>query len=357
MTSPSQTQGLRPRPLRILVGVQDEGSNGIETYAEQVAIAGCRAGHEVTLLTTVPSIADQVQRRMGEVQFDVVTLDLSPLSARRRYLERLWPQLQTDRVGSALHVSAKGKLRGRVFDAIHLNRAALAPYVDKLAKRVYVAGWFYPHDLSARAHETWQHARGPVLRRSVITAKSLCFFRADEIGYRAATEVVACTETLAAQLRGLGLRATACPPPIRVSPFQADDADHSAVDTWRLLICGADLSHPRKNLIDAVRALAKLAKSNRRITLRAIGQNPELLIREAVNLPENVSLEVLGPKSPQEVHHEMRCAHLLVLPSLYEEWGYVVVESILNGTPVVTYPVYPFADMLDGGLGVVASEK
>jgi glycosyltransferase involved in cell wall biosynthesis len=50
----------------------------------------------------------------------------------------------------------------------------------------------------------------------------------------------------------------------------------------------------------------------------------------------------------------MRRAHAFLLPSLYEEWGYVAVESILSGTPVVAYPVYPFADMLAGGLGAVA---
>lgn len=52
----------------------------------------------------------------------------------------------------------------------------------------------------------------------------------------------------------------------------------------------------------------------------------------------------------------MRRADVFVLPSLYEEWGYVAVESILSGTPVATYPVYPFSDMLAGGLGVVAME-
>jgi hypothetical protein len=52
----------------------------------------------------------------------------------------------------------------------------------------------------------------------------------------------------------------------------------------------------------------------------------------------------------------MRRAHALLLPSLYEEWGYVAIESILSGTPVASYPVYPFADMLQNGVGVVAEE-
>ena len=32
------------RPLRVLVGVQDDGMNGIENYAEQTALAACAAG-------------------------------------------------------------------------------------------------------------------------------------------------------------------------------------------------------------------------------------------------------------------------------------------------------------------------
>jgi glycosyltransferase involved in cell wall biosynthesis len=53
----------------------------------------------------------------------------------------------------------------------------------------------------------------------------------------------------------------------------------------------------------------------------------------------------------------MRHADAFLLPSLYEEWGYVAVESLLNGTPVVAYPVYPFQSMLARNLGMVAKER
>ena len=52
----------------------------------------------------------------------------------------------------------------------------------------------------------------------------------------------------------------------------------------------------------------------------------------------------------------MRSADVFLCPSLYEEWGYAAVESLLCGTPVATFPVYPFHSMLDEGLGEIAED-
>ena len=51
----------------------------------------------------------------------------------------------------------------------------------------------------------------------------------------------------------------------------------------------------------------------------------------------------------------MRQAQALLMPSLFEEWGYVAVEAALQGTPVVSLPVYPFPEMLAGRLGRCAA--
>jgi glycosyltransferase involved in cell wall biosynthesis len=121
-------------------------------------------------------------------------------------------------------------------------------------------------------------------------------------------------------------------------------------------LCCGDLSHPRKNIGHALRAAGLLACSDRRVVVRVIGGNAAALEAEVAQLPATVAVEFIGTKSPLEVREEMKRADVFLLPSLYEEWGYVAVESILSGTPVVTNPVYPFADMLAGGLGVVARE-
>jgi glycosyltransferase involved in cell wall biosynthesis len=191
--------------------------------------------------------------------------------------------------------------------------------------------------------------------------KSPAFYLADDRGFRAVDGVVALTPALAAQLRQKGLPAFACPAPVSSNADSIGPSSHDSPtdgDVLHLLICSADLSHPRKNLGDAVRAAGAIARRGRLVRLRAIGRRPHAVEQAARALPprlwRDLSLEILGPRHPSEVRDEMRRADVLLLPSLYEEWGYVAVESILSGTPVAAFPVYPFPDMLAGGLGVVA---
>lgn len=340
--------------MRVLVGVQDEGFNGIETYAEQVALAGAAAGHDVTLLVTTDGVAESVRKRTEATSLTVISLGLASPSKSRVLAQRLWPQLHTQRVGDALRKLMRSSANG--FDVVHLNRPALAPWAEGEAQ-VFVAGWYYPHAPVERLTETWNHTQGHLARRVVLAAKSIAYYAGDAQGYRASTVVVACTETLAAQLRAQGHRAIACPPPVRASDASEELSEPSDGGPIRLLLCCGDLSHPRKNLAHALRATGLLAESSsRRIVVRVIGANASALEAEAAALGASVSVEFLGTRSPQAVREEMQQAHALLLPSLYEEWGYVAVESILSGTPVVTYPVYPFADMLAGGLGVIARE-
>jgi glycosyltransferase involved in cell wall biosynthesis len=339
--------------MRVLVGVQDEGFNGIETYAEQVALAGLAAGHQVTLLVTTDRVAESVRKRTEGAQLTVISLGLASPSKSVVLAQRLWPQLHTQRVGEALRKLMRS---GSAFDVVHLNRPALAPWVEGEAQ-IFVAGWYYPHAPVERLTETWNHTQGHVARRVVLAAKSIAYYAGDAQGYRASTVVVACTETLAAQLRAQGHRAIACPPPVRMNQAGEQLTEPSDSGPVRLLLCCGDLSHPRKNLAHALRATGLFSESSsRRIIVRVIGANASALEAEAAALGASVSVEFLGTRSPEAVREEMQQAHALLLPSLYEEWGYVAVESILSGTPVVTYPVYPFADMLSGGLGVIARE-
>jgi len=354
-----QTPAAPRRALRVLVGVQDEGMNGVESYAEQVALAASAAGHRTTLLATTAAVADAVRARVAGSGVHVIDAGLPPVSAAQLLAERLAPGLATRRVGRAVRRLVRDGLGG--FDVVHLNRARLAPAVQGAAPRVFCAGWFYPHAAAPRLAETWRHTRGSTPRRLALTAKSLVYFVGDARGYRAVTAVVACTETLAAQLRTRGVPAVACPPPVRADARQADDAPDDR-GTLALLVCSGDLSHPRKNLGDAVRAAALLARPDRPVVLRAIGHGADALTHALADVERqrpgrehpHLRVEFLGPLPPADVRREMRRAHAFLLPSLYEEWGYVAVESILSGTPVVAYPVYPFADMLAGGLGAVA---
>lgn len=362
---PSKTRSSRaPKPtLRVCVAIQDDGLSGIESYAEQVAIASATAGHDTTLVVTTKQVANAVRARLASFEsrqsIKLVDTGIKPRTAAVILADRLVPHLHTQRVGDAFVRTLK-KLGG-TFDVIHLNRPALAPWAAPFGARLFVAGWFFPHAAGPRLAETWRHTRGFLPRRALITAKSLSYFAGDDRGYRAATSVVTCTEMLASQLRSQGLRAVACPPPVRVPRHATSEYGPPKDGALHLLVCAGDLSHPRKNLNDAIRAAGLLARPGRPVIMRAVGANSESLEPKAKRVKlapgAHFELECLGVLSPTEVQREMRRSHALVLPSLYEEWGYVAIESILSGTPVISYPVYPFGDLLTGELGVVALER
>jgi glycosyltransferase involved in cell wall biosynthesis len=247
---------------------------------------------------------------------------------------------------------------GEQFQIAHLNHPALAASFRPWAKSVLVAGWFYPHDLFQRIGATWGHTRGSPLRRGILTVKSVSYFLGDAHGYRAADAVVVPTELLAGQLRGQGIRAMVCPPPVRVAEGrEVFQQPQEASVGKRLVACAGDLSHARKNLMDAIDALKLLSPSVRPVHLEMIGGNAEKLCARATRLPEGISVSFPGSLKPFEVQQRMRRADALVLPSLYEEWGYVAIEALLMGTPVITYPVYPFREMLGDDLGFVASDR
>jgi glycosyltransferase involved in cell wall biosynthesis len=356
-----KTKSRRPKKaLRVCVAIQDDGLSGIESYAEQVAIASATAGHDTTLIVTTNQVAQAVRARLaGFESLKVVDTGIRPRTAAVVLADRLVPQLHTQRIGDAFVRTLKKQ--GVAYDVIHLNRPGLAPWASAFGSRLFVAGWFFPHAAGPRLAETWRHTRGFLPRRALITAKALSYYAGDQRGYRAATSVVTCTEMLASQLRSQGLRAVACPPPVRVPRHETSEYGPPRDGALHLLVCAGDLSHPRKNLNDAIRAAALLARPGRPVIMRAVGANSDSLEPKArrvkVASGAHFELQSIGVLPPAEVQREMRRSHALVLPSLYEEWGYVAIESILSGTPVISYPVYPFADLLTGGLGVVAEER
>ena len=337
--------------LRVLVGVQGGGFNGIDAYAEQVASTAAMAGHDVTLLVTTPKTAEALRARV-DPRIQVVDLGMSEPTRWTVLADRMSSRVAMSRIEDELVPVLEE--RKEKWDIAHQNRPALAGSVRPFVKRIFVAAWFYPHEPIGRVVETWHHARGALPRRVALTAKSVSYYLGDVRGYRDADVVLAPTEVLAKQLRRLGHDTAVCPPPVRLVGKQ--ETQHTNDGRKRLLAVSGDLSHPRKNLLTAVEAVHKLAERGQVLTLTFVGRNEERLRKASLSMPANVQVEFTGPLPPGEVHARMRVADAFLLPSLYEEWGYVAVESALAGTPVVTLPVYPFEPMLAGGLGVLASD-
>jgi glycosyltransferase involved in cell wall biosynthesis len=184
--------------------------------------------------------------------------------------------------------------------------------------------------------------------------KSLAHYWNDRKGYSASDCVVAPTQLLADQLEAMGIHAVACPPPS--GRFELNDADgpdlNRRVDGRRrvTMICG-DLSHPRKNIGAGIDAVRLLADGGLKIDLELIGGNFDALERHLGALASSVRVETPGPLPRAQVLNRLQRTDALVVPSLYEEWGYVATEALLSGTPVVAFPVYPFVEILGAPLG------
>lgn len=338
-------------PLRVVIGVHDGGISGVNTYAEHVAAAAAAASVEVTLLATHAALALTLERRLVGTGVRVVDLGLDPPTAWQRRRERLSPGYAARRLRAAIRL---GLPRLGHYDVAHANHPALAAALRPLADRVVVAAWFHPHAPIGRAVATWEHTGRRFPRSVAMAVKGVLHYRNDVRGYRAADCAVAPTLLLTEDLRRAGIPALHSPPPCRVvggGPRAERDGDPAS----RLLVCSGDLAHPRKNVALAIAAVGLLAARGRPIALDLVGRNAGRLEAALDRLPHDVEVRRLGSLPPSEVHALMRDADAFLLPSLFEEWGYVAVEAALQGTPVVSLPVYPFPEMLAGRLGRCAS--
>jgi glycosyltransferase involved in cell wall biosynthesis len=219
--------------------------------------------------------------------------------------------------------------------------------------------------------ETWRHTKGQTLRRVVITGKSVGHYRSDELGFRNSDLVVAPTAVLAEQLASRGIPAVTCFPPCGFtpserasaglrSPARAADADGPRQGRpdglVRLVTCCGDLGHPRKNVKAALEAAGCLARRGIAVEYELIGGNAAAVRATVDALPPGVRVAFSGLLEPAEVYERVGAADVFVFPTLFDEWGYVVPEALICGTPVASFPVYPYRHVLTEDLGRVAGD-
>ena len=343
------------------MAVCEGGFNGIEAYAEQVAFAGALSGHDVTLVATNSRIAEEVRQRLPKEGVRIIDLGLEVPSIRHRYAAKVWPPLGSIRLGRSLRRALSE--HAETFDVAHVNHTGLVGAVRPLVGRVCVGAWFYPHHPLRRLTATFHHSGHPP-RSLAMAVRSLSYYLQDELAFRQSDCVLAPTTILADQLQSQGVHAIVFPPPARLIVESGTDREKSprslrfGTRSAAMVTCSADLSSPRKNVRDAIRAARLISSHDRPVRLEVIGGNGQALRREVAE-SASASLEIVlpGRLPPAEVHERMRRAGVFIFPSLYEEWGYAAAEALLCGTPVVSYPVYPFEYMLNGGLGLTAHDR
>lgn len=102
-----------------------------------------------------------------------------------------------------------------------------------------------------------------------------------------------------------------------------------------------------KNLPGMVRAMQLLQRDDATVRLSVIGGGTEQEIAECRTLSSNViGIAFEGAMDRITLHHRMRRAKGLVLPSLRESFGLVFTEALMAGLPIV----YPAGTGIDGYL-------
>ncbi|MEL6104949.1 MAG: glycosyltransferase family 4 protein [Planctomycetota bacterium] len=114
----------------------------------------------------------------------------------------------------------------------------------------------------------------------------------------------------------------------------AIERDESAVRN-RLLYVG-QLSE-RKGVIPMIQQLAEYCRlnPNRDVELRLAGQGPRRESVERFDVPENLTLRLLGNLTAADLAKEMLTCGATVAPTLADEWLLVVNEALHAGLPVI----------------------
>ena len=111
----------------------------------------------------------------------------------------------------------------------------------------------------------------------------------------------------------------------------------------------------KKNLEGALRILSALDDSLP-IELNIIGPVEEkdyyYKCKEIMNgLPKNIKVVEHGPIKNENLHEILRNMHFLILPTLHENYGHVIVESWAMGCPVIISSNTPWKKLQEKHLG------
>jgi phosphatidylinositol alpha-mannosyltransferase len=154
--------------------------------------------------------------------------------------------------------------------------------------------------------------------------------------------------------RHYGVPATVLSPPIRLERFPLAVGPRPSRPTFVAL---ADFDDPRKGLRVLVRAFARVKERLPDAVLRLSGRLSDGVRAEVLSpFPERVraDIEILGVGRSEDVPALYAGAHVTVLPSMWEAYGLVLLESWASGTPVAATDHGGISELLnDPALGAL----
>jgi glycosyltransferase involved in cell wall biosynthesis len=244
-------------------------------------------------------------------------------------------------------------MREHPVDVVHAFSPGTASALPRSAA-VVVQAWFHPPRLPDRLGTMLQFARRSPPMYAAHVILELQAHGSDLLGYRRADLVLANTAPAESAFRDKGIEARHVPPSIRV-PQEPPPREPS--DRFRVTFCAHRLETPRKGLAYLLDALPLLDGGPYELTLFGVpsaGFDPQIeTAREA-----GVEVNVRGHLPRHEyLDHLARRTDLLAFPSLYEEWGYALLEGFSQGVPALAFDTYPFFEIVDERTGLLVAPR
>jgi phosphatidylinositol alpha-mannosyltransferase len=144
------------------------------------------------------------------------------------------------------------------------------------------------------------------------------------------------------------------PAPVVTQPFREGGPSATPADAPPLVLFAGDADEPRKGIRVLCRAFARIAPGVPGLRLRIVGRASESTQRSLYSLPEVQAvrdrIEFSGLSAIDSLPAHFRTASVTVLPSVWEAFGLVLVESLAAGTPVVGARHGGITDIVQGDL-------
>lgn len=176
--------------------------------------------------------------------------------------------------------------------------------------------------------------------------------RIEKWGERSAEAVLTVAPRLARRLVAEGIRPDrvhACPPGVDAALFEGPFEDpFPRIGAPRVLFVGR--LAPQKGVRNLVEAAALLEDPSAQVLLVGDGSERRSLEREIRRLGVEERVHLLGFVPHKRVPAVLAHADLLVLPSLYEELGTILLEAMWAGLPIVASKTGGIPDVITDGV-------
>lgn len=233
----------------------------------------------------------------------------------RNIFKRFMPAIQAWFTKSCVHQV----IRDQKPDLIHVNWA----FPDGIAISCMCRSLTIPYILVEHQGGIIDHLRSKLYRRSLVKA------------YQGAAKVIAVSPSLRKVLCELVPldKVEMIPNGLDISKMTLTVKPHKPN---RLVYIGNLI--PEKGVQNLIKALAILKEQGTKLTLDIIGQGDHRAFLEGLTRELSVHKEVkfLGQYTPSEIRKTLPTYHILVLPSLIESFGLVLIEAMACGLPVLS---------------------